>query len=158
MTFVDGDPGALAFFNNINDAWTAYTPTWASSGTQPVLGNNGAIVGRHKTIGKTVKVSIDLTIGSTTTVGTAFYNFSLPSTAANQGIHMLGDAAFFDTSLGGWNGGWTQVTANTATVSVFFDFPPPSASTFSAAQWSATHPVAPATGDVIRLSFEYEKA
>ncbi len=157
MTYVAGDPGHLAAHNLAEAAWTAYTPTWASSGTQPVLGN-GAIVGRHQTIGKTVKVSIDLTLGGTSTVGTAFYNFSLPSTAANQGIHSLGTAAFFDSSAGGWTSGFTTVTANTATVSVFFEFPPNNASTFSSAQWSATHPVVPATGDVFRLTFWYEKA
>lgn len=68
------------------NAWTPYTPTWASSGTQPVV-NNGAIAGRYIRIGKLVIFQMSLTMGTTTTFGTGNYSFSLPVAAlASSGL------------------------------------------------------------------------
>ena len=56
----------------------AYTPTWTSSSApQPAL-NNGVLSGRYVRIGNLCSVNLQLTIGSTTTVGTNVWNFSLP--------------------------------------------------------------------------------
>lgn len=64
-----GDPGA----------WTAYTPTWTASTTNPTL-SNGTLVGRYKQIGKTVTAAYELVWGSTTSGGTGGWRFSLPVT------------------------------------------------------------------------------
>lgn len=58
-------------------AWTAYTPTWAASGTAVVLGN-GVVLGRYKKQGKTLQFAIQFTYGSTSTGGTGIWSFSLP--------------------------------------------------------------------------------
>lgn len=61
----------------LSAAWTAYTPVWGASGTQPVLGN-GTLVGSYRRVGRTVNVNVKLTMGSTTTFGTGTYTLSLP--------------------------------------------------------------------------------
>lgn len=82
---LDSDPlanAALAVRNlvdSIEAGWTAYTPAWTASTTNPVLGN-GTLLGWFKQIGKTTLYRIDLTLGSTTTRGAGTYNFSLPFT------------------------------------------------------------------------------
>jgi hypothetical protein len=58
--------------------WTAYTPTWSSSGTQPTLGN-GSISGRFRREGTTLHVEVDLAVGSSSSVGTGNARISLPS-------------------------------------------------------------------------------
>ncbi|KOG81231.1 MULTISPECIES: hypothetical protein [Streptomyces] len=68
-------------WNSVLDAWTAYTPTFTSSGTAPVLGN-GVLGGRYMKVGRTVHLSITLTWGSTTTPGSGNLSFSLPTPAA----------------------------------------------------------------------------
>jgi hypothetical protein len=80
----------------IQAAWTAYTPTWAGSTTNPVLGN-GTIAGRYMRVGKTFDVNIQLTMGSTTTFGTGVWSFSLPFTLLS-GRAMYGNCDMVDTS------------------------------------------------------------
>lgn len=71
--------GAWQLYNSVALAstWTLYTPSWISSGTQPVLGN-GTFFGYYRKVGKTVDVCFSLTFGSTSTFGTGAYSFSLP--------------------------------------------------------------------------------
>ena len=57
--------------------WTTYTPTWASSGTQPVIGN-GTLTGQYLQVGKQLFVQIHCLAGTTTTFGTGTYSWSLP--------------------------------------------------------------------------------
>jgi len=83
--------------------WTSYTPTWISnSSPQPSLGN-GSLGGRYMRKGKTVWFQMFLNIGSSTTLGTGSWTFSLPTTAQfvfgfeNMPVRMLqaGVAYFF---------------------------------------------------------------
>lgn len=63
----------------MTSAWTAYTPTWTAATTNPVLGN-GTVVGRSRTIGKTMDIWIKLTWGTTTTaVGAGGWRFTIPA-------------------------------------------------------------------------------
>lgn len=80
-------------------AWTSYTPTWGSSGTAPALGN-GTISGRYQKFAKTVIASWQMTIGSTSTVGTGTYTWTLPVAASTAlgSFQMLGNGWFFDSS------------------------------------------------------------
>lgn len=63
--------------SDIEGAWTAYTPTWTSSPTNPTIGN-GVLLGRYFKLGRTVSISITLQFGSTTTAGSGGWAFSLP--------------------------------------------------------------------------------
>lgn len=58
--------------------WIGYTPVWTTAGTAPALGN-GSLAGRYRLIGRTMFLSIALTIGTTTTTGTGVWAFSLPA-------------------------------------------------------------------------------
>ena len=57
--------------------WTTYTPTWGSSGTAPSLGN-GTLTGKYLQVGKNVIVQMFFQIGSTSTMGTGQWQFTLP--------------------------------------------------------------------------------
>lgn len=81
----------------LTGAWTSYTPTWTASITPPVL-NNGTLTGRYAQIGKLVFFSIELTVGSTSTVGAGAYSLSLPVTAVASGIPQVVAALIQDTS------------------------------------------------------------
>jgi hypothetical protein len=99
----------------IGDPWTAYTPTWTSSGTAPALGN-GTSVGAYVAAGKLIHFRFLLTMGSTTTFGTSGYRFSLPVTAAtvtfaNQAIHST--VHLTDTGGSSWPSQVRLVTAST---------------------------------------------
>lgn len=89
-----------AFATDFGGAWTAYTPTWTSTGTAPVIGN-GTIVGAYRLRGKELFVGIHVTFGTTTTFGTGTYSFSLPSgftsvTGRSQALA----GVLFDSSAG----------------------------------------------------------
>lgn len=76
------DAIARALLFPFNDkAATDYTPVWTSTGTQPALGN-GVISGKVMKFGKYRVVKIEMTLGSTSTIGTGVYRWSLPEAAA----------------------------------------------------------------------------
>lgn len=146
----DADAAALdARLDLIEGVLTTYTPTWTSSGTQPVL-NNGTLTGRYFLSQKRLDVIVNLTIGSTTTNGTGLYNFALPFTATT-GIQYNGAAWIVDSGTGYYNG-TCHVNSGGTTLNAYFEFPPNNASTFSASDLSATFPVTPATND----QFQFE--
>jgi DNA/RNA endonuclease YhcR with UshA esterase domain len=83
-------------------AWTAYTPVWTASSTNPGLGN-ATLTGHYAQIGSTVHFRIRLRAGSTTTFGTGSYRFTLPveAVAVFSGAgEIIGQAAILDNSLG----------------------------------------------------------
>jgi hypothetical protein len=90
---------------NVDGAWAAYTPSWTSDGTQPVL-NNGTLTGKYKQIGKTVFVRVKLLIGTTTTTGTGTWYFSLPVTASASDAIIM-PATLLDNTVS-----WYQATVN----------------------------------------------
>ena len=57
--------------------WTAYSPGWYGTGTNPTLGN-GTLTGAYAQVGKVVTYQVHLTAGSTTTFGAGLYSLSLP--------------------------------------------------------------------------------
>jgi hypothetical protein len=77
-------PPASTFNTEIRDpltgiqaAWTTYTPNWTATTTNPTIGN-GTLAGRYMQVGKTITFSIQITWGSTSTVGSGRWIFSLP--------------------------------------------------------------------------------
>jgi hypothetical protein len=69
--------------SSLDTGWTAYTPVWTATSTNPVIGN-GTITGAYKIIGKTCFVRVKLVIGTTTTTGTGPWEFSLPVSASTS--------------------------------------------------------------------------
>jgi hypothetical protein len=81
----------------IGDAWTAYTPTWTATTTNPAIGN-GSITGAFIEAGKLIFFRFNITMGSTTTFGSGSYVISLPATSAIGFPYVHGDVTCFDTS------------------------------------------------------------
>ncbi|ARF75675.1 hypothetical protein B7C62_28035 [Kitasatospora albolonga] len=137
--------------NSMFDVWTAYTPAWTSSGTNPALGN-GSITGRYMKIGRTVHVSILLVGGSTTTWGTGAYSIAAPFTSANIGVAFVGAARLAGTDT--W-AGICNLSANTTAINLQF---PASTTNTRAANMQATSPETHAAGTSLRLSLTYQSA
>ena len=72
-------------FKAIGDPWTAYTPTWTASTTNPNLGN-GAITGGYMQAGQFTNFWAKIVMGSTTTYGTGQWFLSLPVLASTSGF------------------------------------------------------------------------
>ena len=81
--------------------WTTYTPSWASTGTTPTIGN-GSITGKWIRINPfTVLWKIKLTWGSTTNGGTGVWLFGAPVTAIDTSAYSEpGGAVLNDSSSG----------------------------------------------------------
>lgn len=62
--------------------WQTYTPVWAATGTAPNLGN-GSLVGRYVLNGKSCTAIVEQVMGSSTSMGTGTYSWSLPFPAAS---------------------------------------------------------------------------
>ncbi|MFI8297278.1 hypothetical protein ACIGCZ_15195 [Streptomyces nigra] len=141
-------------FNSMFSAWTAYTPTWTSTGTAPSLGN-GTILGRYMKIGRTVICHINMTAGSTTTYGTGNYNWSLPFQAANAGASYVGTAHLLGTAR--WVG-QIVISPNATNCSAFFPTYPSGVADTRASFMTVSLPETHAAGDQVRLTFIYESA
>ena len=126
------------------DTWTSYTPTWSSSGTQPVL-NNGTITGKYIRSGKFVTANVNLTMGGTTTFGTGTYFLSLPITAASTAD--VGAALIYDSSVDTNRRAGAAVLSTTSLVAFYAD-----------GTVAATVPFTWASSDVLRFTITYEAA
>lgn len=128
--------------------WTAYTPVWSSSGTQPALGN-GTIVGAYRQVGKTVDVVARLLMGSTSTFGTGSYFISLPTSlpAKSASPRAVGGAYLLDSGTAAKSG----IAAVDGTLTVVFF-------ASSTSQVTSTSPHTWAVSDEIAFFFTYEVA
>lgn len=136
---------------DIGSTWTPYTPTWTTSGTQPVIGN-GALKGIWSRIGDLVRVRITLILGSTSTVGTNTWAFGLPP----------GQVATYDSAFSPWPI-WTG-TAAMRDVSAFNYYHATCvagsagdsvSALYSSAQVAGNAPFAWGTGDFLTLNIDY---
>lgn len=110
----------------VPQVWTAYTPTWTGTGSNPSLGN-GTIQGRYIRHGKLVHFQIHLIIGSTTTFGSGRWDFTLPIASTGfSTFYPLGNAIAIDTGTRNYGGqavyvgstkvcGWRDAGASEAT-------------------------------------------
>lgn len=73
-------------FDPAGFTWTTYTPTWTASGTAPVLGTGGTLIGSYMKIGRLVVARIEMNTGAATTFGSGYYSWSLPFTASVAGV------------------------------------------------------------------------
>lgn len=137
--------------------FTAYTPTWASSGTAPSIGN-GTIVGRYLRLNDLVFASIVLTTGSTTSIGTGTYRLTLPvnyldSSPSNT---IQGTTALHDQGGSKWYG-WRAGLTNSGDSVNAVNFDEDGAALVF---WSDTAPGTwgDTTGDIARVTIWYEAA
>lgn len=93
---------ASAIDSTLGNAWTAYTPTWTGSGSNPVI-NAGVLKGRYKRFGKWGIVQGLMVADGTTTFGTGTYSFSLPAGWSFENgataLQVRGTAWVFDNSV-----------------------------------------------------------
>jgi hypothetical protein len=119
ITITDNAPGASSSVANCIDLDIDVTnsttlPTWTSSGTQPSLGN-GQLTGVRTRKGTTCHMSINLSIGSTTTLGTGAWGFSLPYTANRDAV---GSAICYNATTGFVYSATAYIQAGTSVVKV----------------------------------------
>lgn len=80
-------------------AWTTYTPTWTASSSNPVLGN-GTLLGRYKALdANTYIISVQVSMGSTTTYGSGTWRFALPAGVTTAAREQVMSAVSLDLSL-----------------------------------------------------------
>lgn len=123
-----------------------YTPALTSSGTAPDIGN-GTITAEASRAGNLVSVTINFTLGSTTTLGSGELRFSLPTWApcsANK-IQSCGFAV-----LTGGATTYTAVAQQIGAASQYLRLLRDTSSTIT-----ATSPVTWATGDTFRITATY---
>jgi len=152
-TWVAGEVVTAAIMNThirdnqkaLSDAWASYSPTWTASTTNPTLGNGG-LIGTYLNAGKLVMYRIRVAFGSTTTVGSGTYTWTLPVAAITTSVP-VGMAVCFDASAVTNN---TRQAFSTAS----------GISLQSEAGAAVTHasPFAWATGDLITITGTYEAA
>ncbi|MFF8485151.1 hypothetical protein [Streptomyces antibioticus] len=132
--------------------WQPYTPAWTASTTNPTLGN-GTLAGRYCLLpNRTCIAVIRLVIGSTTSIGSGTYLFTVPFLSANDGVEFVGKARFSAAST---YIGQCFLGINTTTMNATF---PATATPATAANMSTTNPAAPASGNTLRLQIEYQTA
>lgn len=160
---VDGEDTDVAWAEDITDAvndlttvsgtltgaWTSYSGTFAltASSVNPSLGNS-TVIARSRTLGKTIDIDIEITIGSTFTAGTGDYRFSIPATLRSA-IQGAGACYVLDTGSA-HRGGGTVFPQSTTTLQV--------ANPTGSNLIGAAAPQVWATGDAIILSFRGELA
>lgn len=141
---------SATYQNNIDQFNVTYTPSWtASAGTQPSLGN-GDLRGSYTRNGNVINVSVELTIGSTTTVGDAgVWRFAMPTTYYSV-------AGRSQTALGVGYARDTSVPAQVLLVPAIISGTSYAVVNYSGGiQLTYNLPYTWATGDIIRFTLSY---
>lgn len=141
---------ATTAFVKAQGKWTTYACAWTGTTANPVLGN-GSITARYTVIGKTVHYYIGLFIGSTTTLGSGRWDFSLPAPAIGYGdaITPIGTAIARD--IGSRNYLLTAMYTAPDKVHVWRDWGT------SEATATPTTPFTWASGDALLIMGTYER-
>lgn len=125
---------------------TSFTPAWTSSGSAPALGNGNA-QGSYMRLGHRMLVQEAFSLGTTSTIGSGFYGFSLPVALSASYVtnSPIGSLTFVDASAGV---GYTRTLVMlTSTTTAGLD---PSGAVFG-----ASSPAVPANGDKFLISLNY---
>lgn len=138
-----------ATMNSIGAAGNSYTPAWTASTTNPAIGN-GSISGYWSRINKLIIGQIFIVCGSTTTYGTGFYRFSVPTNISAQ-MSTMANLQLLDGSAGyaAYIGAGIPVTPGGNTVEF---------RTHGAGTFTPTVPITLGNTDQIRVQFIYEEA
>lgn len=143
VEFAGSDPVVTGRLEASNGGtWTAFTPTWTGSTSNPAIGN-GSLIGRYKKRGKSLELSYWIKMGSTTTFGSGDYMIGLPSgmTTAAGRQHLLAASIFDSGATYYLAAGRLDASASTMTLIV----------NTNALFVGATNPMAFANGDDIRI-------
>lgn len=97
--------------------WTSYTPVWTGAGGNPTLGN-GSLTGKYSRVGTTVHFKIRLIIGSTTTLATGLWMFTMPFTKEFANREALGPCLMEDVGAADWTGTANNLDGTTLFVAV----------------------------------------
>lgn len=143
-----GDGTNPWYLNTIQGQWQNYTPTWASTGTQPAIGN-GTVAGAFFQDGNLLWVQAEVVPGSTSTFGTGNYAVSLPIAAAGGETpgNYWGTGQITGTTL--WP---VQVLASSTSAIVYA---PTSSTVSTLSRWAATVPVTFSTSFQITFGITY---
>jgi len=141
----------------INDAWTAYTPTWTPAGGAATMGNSVS-TGAYMQIGKTVHFWAQFIIGTTGDfTGLTSMTVSLPKTASasfdsiaevmeSVGMAYIGGIGWVLSSIGNTS---TTIKVTVITSSGVYS---------NHIELGAAVPAAWATGSICRIAGTYEAA
>jgi hypothetical protein len=161
-TFASGATLTAAQLNENRDAWLGVTAAWTTdarssavvwtgTGTNPVLGN-GFLISKYMQIGKTIDWEVRITMGSTTTFGSAGWLLNPPvayGTTYLANFYARAYDASLSTSLG-----W-QLNADLVSAAVQITCAPTTQPNADRLVTSAI-PFAWATSDVLSLNVRYE--
>jgi hypothetical protein len=134
-----------------------YIPVWTSDGTNPVL-NNGTLNGRFWKHGTYVKATINLGVGSQTTLGTGSYFWQLPTNMSATALYDTGTAQLLISGGNRWGGQAVLSPADTNRVGVFM---PTAAANAALRRLSATNASpdgALNSSTQLRITVQYEAA
>jgi hypothetical protein len=129
--------------------WSTYTPVQNATTTNPALGN-GQAEGYYAQTGKTVSISIEFTIGSTSTRGVGSWGCTLPVPPATNRRQLLA-AQVWRVGVAEYSGHGIVINGKVNTVSIA------SAST-SSQNFSHSVPATLPAGSLITISGQYEAA
>ena len=130
--------------------WKDWTPVWTASTTNPVIGD-GTISGRYCIIGKLCTLTINLTIGATTTFGTGAYSFSLPLQVSSTTNFYTGNWIILDSGAA-WFTGMCALSQGQTTLNLFYK------DVGGTSGFSPTNPITWAANDQLRVQIAYEIA
>ena len=136
-------------------AWSTYVPTWGvTGGTASTIGN-GTLTGRYQQIGKTVHVSAQITMGSTTTYSANQWTLSLPAPAVTSpSLRQIIPGRVYDSSP--FNGYLAVGHVNTDPNVIALEVQ--SAVGAGTDAMRQGFPITYATGDLVMVSGTYEAA
>lgn len=144
--------GNLAVLAGARTSYAA-TSVWTQATANPVLGN-GTIVADYRQVDKEVDFYVQVTIGSTTALGTGTWQLALPVAARRLGQIFIGGAV--DVSAGGQA---IPIAGEQVSASLLLlrEWPATAGGGFLVV--NNTQPIAtPATGDTYTISGRYEAA
>lgn len=138
---------AMSQYGWVDIPLTTYTPTITGSVSDPTLGN-GTVTGSYRRHRDTYKVNIEFTFGSTSTVGSGYWKFSLPITRnASAPNRAIGVAHVFCAATGVYSvGAVVCPVSDPGNVTVYCSQ--------DSAQVGQNHPGAWAAGDRIWLQID----
>ncbi|MBI0293283.1 hypothetical protein JBE04_01910 [Streptomyces sp. PRKS01-29] len=134
-------------------AFVSYTPTWTGT-SNPSIGN-GTLQGRYWRHGSNITGIINLTIGSTTSLGSGNYFWGLPTDAA--GLIGVCPAQIL-TSSQRWAGQCIIAPSDTNRLGVYMPSAGNNGELIRTSASKASPNGAFASGDQLRISFQYEAA
>lgn len=141
-----------ALLSPLSSAWTAYTPTWTGSTTNPVI-NNGTIDGKYAKFGHLVFFRIVITMGTTTTYGSGAWSLTFPVAPAAAGRPLFAGMAR-DTSASFLY--WAALDFTSGSTGVVVALPTTAGNALSGV--TSAVPFTWASTDVLTISGSYEAA